>query len=215
MQLKSLEAMAFVDLRRPPADVPDADVVLHSEAHEDDQVLRTIMRGYQDGNAHDFQRLYEKTLPMIRGYVYSVVHDRSHACDLVQEVYLQLHRSRHTYNAAFPVRPWVIGIARHVWLMHQRHRARRSSREVVGIDMDVDVAVPPEMERLGEKETLARALSLVRRDQRECLVLHHVYGLTFREIAGISGISEGAARTRASRGMAELRIALAPQPATR
>lgn len=188
---------------------------MRAEAREDDPLLRVIMRGYQNGDAHDFQRLYEKTLPMIRGYIYSVIHDRSHAGDLIQEAYLQLHRARHTYNAALPVRPWVIGIARHVWLMHQRGRARRLSREVTGIDMDIDIAVPPEMERLGEKETLARALLLVPRDQRECLMLHHVYGLTFREIAGISGISEGAARTRASRGMAELRTVLASQPATR
>ena len=215
MQVESLEAMAFADVMQPPADAPRAAAAASTEAREDDDLLRAIMRGYQNGDAHDFQRLYEKTLPMIRGYIYSVAHDRSHAGDLIQEAYLQLHRSRHTYNAAFPVRPWVIGIARHVWLMHQRRRARRSSREVVGIDMDIDVAVPPEMERLGEKDSLARALLLVRRDQRECLVLHHVYGLTFREIAGISGISEGAARTRASRGMAELRTALAPQPAPR
>lgn len=214
MQLESVEAMVFADLRQPLPDAPP-DAALRAEVRDDDQVLRGIMRGYQNGDAHDFQRLYEKTLPMIRGYIFSVVHDRSHAGDLIQEAYLQLHRSRHTYNAAFPVRPWVIGITRHVWLMHQRHRARRLSREVIGLDIDIDVAVPPEMERLGEKEALARALRLVRRDQRECLVLHHVYGLSFREIAGISGISEGAARTRASRGMAELRTALAPQPAAR
>lgn len=203
-------ALAFLGTAQKSIETPER---VQERLREDDELLRGIMCEYQRGNVHEFQRLYDKTLPVIRGYLYSVAHDRAQAVDLVQEAYLQLHRSRHTYNRAFPVKPWVIGIARHVWLMHRRSAARRTAKEV-GLGVDVDIAVPAEMERLGDRSSLTKALSSVRRDHRECLILHHVYGLTFREIAGISGISEGAARTRASRGMAELRSALRPSTAT-
>jgi RNA polymerase sigma-70 factor (ECF subfamily) len=46
------------------------------------------------------------------------------------------------------------------------------------------------------------------RDQVEALLLHHQWGFSFEEIAGMLGISAGAARARASRGMADLRVAL-------
>jgi hypothetical protein len=39
-------------------------------------------------------------------------------------------------------------------------------------------------------------------------VLHHLYGMSFREIGQIAGVSEGGARIRASRGMSELRLLL-------
>jgi DNA-directed RNA polymerase specialized sigma24 family protein len=39
-------------------------------------------------------------------------------------------------------------------------------------------------------------------------LLHHQWGFSFEEIAGMLGISAPAARARASRGMADLRIAL-------
>ena len=45
-------------------------------------------------------------------------------------------------------------------------------------------------------------------DQAEALLLHHEWGFTFGEIAGMLGISAAAARARASRGMADLRVAL-------
>jgi hypothetical protein len=45
-------------------------------------------------------------------------------------------------------------------------------------------------------------------DQAEPLLLHHDWGFSFEEIAGMLGISPAAARARASRGMADLRVAL-------
>jgi DNA-directed RNA polymerase specialized sigma24 family protein len=45
-------------------------------------------------------------------------------------------------------------------------------------------------------------------DQAEALLLHHEWGFSFKEIAGMLGITAAAARARASRGMADLRIAL-------
>jgi RNA polymerase sigma-70 factor, ECF subfamily len=173
-----------------------------------DPALRDLMRRYQAGELPAFEELYRQTLSMMRGYLATVVRDRTHVLDLVQEAYLQLHRSRHTYNGALPVRPWMIGIARHVWLMHRRTRARRLSREVVGLDDVKEPPIPPEIERLGDRDALLKALSRVPDDQRESLVLHHVYGLSFAEIARIAGISAGAARTRASRGMSGMRTAL-------
>jgi hypothetical protein len=44
--------------------------------------------------------------------------------------------------------------------------------------------------------------------QVEALLLHHEWGFSFEEIAGMLGITAAAARARASRGMADLRVAL-------
>ena len=47
---------------------------------------------------------------------------------------------------------------------------------------------------------------------REPIVLHHLLGMSFRDIAGIVGSSEGGARIRAARGMAALRVLLDQSP---
>jgi RNA polymerase sigma-70 factor (ECF subfamily) len=182
--------------------VPDAPP---PQPSSDDERLRVLMRRYQSGEISAFEELYVLTLPMVRGHLAALTIDRSMTIDLTQEVYLQAHRSRHTYDGSRPVRPWLAGIARHVWLMARRSYARRQSPEVAGLDQAVDLTVDPEFERLGDRITLSKALAQVAADHREALVLHHLYGLSFRDISRVLGITEGAARIRASRATGALR----------
>jgi RNA polymerase sigma-70 factor (ECF subfamily) len=170
-----------------------------------DDELRQLMRRYQAGEVEAFEEIYARTLTMVRGYLAALSVDRSLTFDLVQDVYLQMHRSRQTYDPTRPVKPWVAGITRHVWLMARRSHARRRSPEVAGLEEAIDLSVAPDFEGFGARTALARALAAVPSDQREALVLHHLYGLSFGEIARVAGVSEGAARIRASRGMHVLR----------
>ena len=50
-----------------------------------------------------------------------------------------------------------------------------------------------------------RALEQVPADQREALLLHHVQGWSFAEIAARLGIRVNAAKTRAFRGMKKMK----------
>ncbi len=175
--------------------------------HPEDREVRTLMVRYQDGDMGAFEELYLYTSRMIRGYLASLCFERGQTADLVQEAYLQIHRSRHTYDPAYAVRPWILGIARHVLLTHRRRWARRS-RPLTPLAEQPELPVPPEIDGLADREALGHALGRLPPDWREALVLHHVYGLAFREIGSIVGASEGAARIRASRGMALLRAEL-------
>jgi RNA polymerase sigma-70 factor, ECF subfamily len=172
-----------------------------------DSALRRLMARYQGGDLEAFEELYRRTLPTVRGYLAALTRDASRTADLAQETYLQIHRSRHTYDPRLPVKPWILAIARHVRLTDERSRWRRRAREVDGLE-GVDMPVPPEVEGLADRDELARALAVLPGDRREALILHHVYGLSFREIGQVVGVSEGGARIRASRGMTELRLVL-------
>ena len=176
---------------------------------DEDQSLRALMIRYQLGEMEAFEELYLRTLRMIRGYVAALTPDRDRVSDLVQETYLQVHRARETYDPAFPVKPWLLGIVRHVRLTDRRRWWRRLSREVVGLEGVPEVPIPAEMESLADHDALARALASLPADWREAIVLHHVYGLSFREVGGVVGVSEVGARIRACRGMSRLRGALA------
>ena len=66
----------------------------------------------------------------------------------------------------------------------------------------------PEADRLDSQDEIRRGISSLSPDQAEALLLHHEWGFSFEEIAGMLGISATAARARASRGMADLRVAL-------
>ena len=91
----------------------------------DDQRLRELMREYQSGRFEAFDEIYASIAPALRRYLLSQARDGAKADDLVQETFLQMHRARHTYDPSFPLMPWAMAIARHVWLMDRRTLSRR------------------------------------------------------------------------------------------
>jgi RNA polymerase sigma-70 factor (ECF subfamily) len=91
---------------------------------EDDLIV--LMVRYQRGEMVAFEQLYQRLAPELRRFLAS----DGQADDLVQETFLQIHRSRHTYLPPRPVLPWVYGIARHVRQMNRRSRWRHTRGEV-------------------------------------------------------------------------------------
>jgi len=172
----------------------------------DDQRIRELMREYQSGRFEAFDEIYAAIAPPLRRYLLSQARDAAKADDLVQETLLQIHRARHTYDASYPLMPWAMAIARHVWLMDRRTLSRRpwAPDDV----MEMDLPVRAEAASLADREAVNRALDQVAPAKRDAVVQHHVMGFSFKEIAERAGIAETAAKLRSSRGMAQLRALL-------
>lgn len=164
------------------------------------------MAGYLEGRLEAFDGLYAALAPRIRSYLLGQCRDAAVADDLVQDTFMQLHRSRRTYEPGRPVTPWVFAIARHVFLMHRRGSGRRLrfhdtlASETRAGDLPRDA-----VQVLADCDEVRRALEAIPADQRTALVMHHVEGWSFAEIAAKLGIRVNAAKTRAFRGMRKLR----------
>lgn len=163
------------------------------------------MCAYQSGDFQAFDELYTRLAPKLRGYLNSMTWDASRSEDLLQESFLQIHRSRRTYIPPRPVRPWVFAIARYVFLMDQRSAVRRRRIEAPAYYELPDVPVPASMEGFADRDSVRRALKALNPTGREALLLHHVWGMSFGEIGRLLGIREGTAKLRAHRGMHNLR----------
>lgn len=178
---------------------------------DDDLRLRALMRDYQAGRFDAFDELYARLAPALRRYLLSQARDAAKADDLVQDTFLQLHRARHTYDSAYPLTPWAMAIARHVWLMDRRTLSRRpwAPDDVA----DLELPVRAEASAYAEQAEVRRALGQVAASRRTAVIQHHLHGLSFKEIAAKAGIAETAAKLRSSRGMAQLRALLKPTKA--
>ena len=159
---------------------------------------------YQAGEVDAFEQLYAALGPSLRRYLLALSRDAHRADDLLQDTFLQIHRSRRTYNPSRPVRPWAFAVARHVWLMDRRTR-RRKAPPHVDLEAAPELPVPAAAEGLAQEHELRRALAQLPPDRVEALLLHHVWGFKFDEIGKMLGIRAGAARVRASRAMSALR----------
>jgi RNA polymerase sigma-70 factor, ECF subfamily len=155
---------------------------------EGDQELRALMIRYQSGSLDAFQEIYAQLARGVRRYLLHLTGGSEIADDLLQETFLQMHRSRAAYNPTYAVRPWVFGLARNVFLMNRRAARRWAMVHESREDLP-EFLVLPEADRLGSQDEIRRGLAYLSPDQVEALLLHHEWGFSFEEIAGMMGIT--------------------------
>ena len=145
------------------------------------------------------------------------------ADDVAQETFVRAYRSLRRFDAerlaTLEPRPWLLTITLNLW----RNRLRSASRRPA-------VAGPPEGDppdpRPGPEDAAARSEStralvalLARLPERHRVpvVLHHVVGLSYPEVATVLACPVGTAKANAARGLEQLRRLAAedgPGPAT-
>ena len=170
--------------------------------------LSQLMAAYQAGDSMAFESLYAQLSGPIHGYLRSLTRDGARADDLLQETFFHVHRARHTYDPARSAKAWIYAIAHNVFRMWRRGAGRLERHEAPAGDDVPDVPIPAEAEAFGARNLVRGALARLPVTQREALLLHHVYGLSFREIGEVQGTTALAAKLRAHRGMVGLRTLL-------
>ncbi len=182
---------------------------------EETQLIE-LMVAYQAGDSAAFEQLYALLVDDVRRYFMKMHRTQGVASDLVQDMFLELHRSRRTYTPPLPVRPWVFGIARHVSARSRRTaRTRPDLRGAQGVDHDVDSAAmvaPARDVPSPDSLDVGNALASLPHDAREPWLLHHAFGFSFRSIAARLGLTVMAAKLRSSRATRALRAAVSTQP---
>ena len=173
-----------------------------------EEALRTLLIRYQEGDQAAFESFHALVRPMLERFLQGLTRDATRAEDLVQDTFLQIHRARHTYDPAYPPRPWLYAIARHIFLTDLRRRTRRHHEMHAPLPDGLPGGDAPHDEALAAREALDSALAEMSSDTREAVFLHRVRGLSFGEMASRLGVSNVVLRARASRGMARLRRAL-------
>lgn len=173
-----------------------------SAASEPD--LGQLMVQYQQADRAAASALVELLSPRFYHFFASQMGSRSDANDMLQEVWLRIHRVRHTYRAGEPVLPWMYAIAHRVRVDHYR-KSRRLSREV-GVDVLPEVGTAgPERNRTPAFDELIRDLP---EGQREVLTMLKVDGLSIEEIARATASTAGAVKQKAHRAYERLRSLL-------
>ena len=140
-----------------------------------------------------------------------LMRDEHDAQDVVQEAYLRAWR----YFAGFrggDERAWLLTIVRNC--CYTWRRSRRGAETVPFDDehhSDADgnrYASDSRAINDSERGALASALDALPREFREVLVLREIDGLSYREIAGITGAPVGTVMSRLARGRERLKRAL-------
>lgn len=182
-----------------------------STLEAEERRLAELMSAYQQGDLAAFEQLYALLVDGVRRYIAKVHRDQGVVHDLVQDTFLELHRSRRTYTPPLPVRPWVFGIARNV-VARSRRAAQLRPQALPPSALDAALAIAASAGGVPSADALdvEKALRRLPVGTRDPWLLHHVLGHSFDAIAARLGITVVAAKLRSSRATRALRLALYP-----
>lgn len=174
---------------------------------EREERWRTWMVASQGGDAASYEKLLHELLPPVRQFVRRRLFDPTSVEDIVQNVFLSLHRSRHTYRSEKAFSPWLFAVARNAVTDHIRARGRRAARETgldePGVPEPSVAPVTPDENDLSPQ--VAQALAELPAKQREAVEAIHLEGLSVEEAAARAGVTRSALKVRAHRGYRTLR----------
>lgn len=119
---------------------------------------------------------------------------RHDAEDVAQDVFLRVFRSLRTWDAARPLRPWVLTIAVNRCRTHlSRRKTRPDTADYLADLPDTEAPVADQGSELAT--AIAEAVGALRDDYREVFVLFHETGQSYEEIAAVVGRPVGTVKT--------------------
>ena len=113
-----------------------------------------LLQGLKEGKRECYEALYNRYAQPIYRFIYSMVHQKEAAEDLVQEVFFKLYRSAHSYEGMSKFSTWLYQIAKNLTLNHLRDEKRTREQSVSLSDFVSSSKGAIEIERMLKDEQL-------------------------------------------------------------
>ncbi len=178
-----------------------------------------LVHAAQAGDTAAFGKLYDQYVDTVFRYVLFRLGDRELAEDVTSETFLRaLRRISSISYQGRDVGAWFITIARNLILDHvksSRYRREITTAEVAeagtlpfpGHDRAAESGPEHQVLAMATKDELFRCIEALGDDQRDCIVLRFLQGLSVSETADIMNRNDGAVKAlqhRAVRRLAQL-----------
>jgi RNA polymerase sigma-70 factor (ECF subfamily) len=200
------------DSKSSPTGAARVQGVGPSSLPSDEALMAFICSGDTEALASLFRR-YAHT---VRGVAYRVLRDASEADDLLQDIFILIHRLCGTFDSSkSPARFWILQMTYRRAISRRRYLTSRHFYTRLDLDQATNQLgdMPAKSGRhedpmngaLERKEALQSWFSELSESQRQTLQLFFFEGYTFDEIAAKLGQTIGNARNHYYRGLDKLR----------
>jgi RNA polymerase sigma-70 factor (ECF subfamily) len=185
-----------------------------------DQEVVALARAGAESAYRELVRRYERP---VFSLIYRMVRDRALAEDLAQDAFVKVLNALDSYRAEYKLSSWIFKIANNVAI----DQLRRRELDTLSLDGSPDALTQDAIEAtalqatdrkespLAELEAkelgaaIEQAIAKLRPEYRACIMLRHVEGRSYEEIAEALDLPLGTVKTYIHRARHELREYLA------
>ena len=176
----------------------------------------------KQGREAAFRELVRRYERPVFSLIFRMVRDREIAEDLAQDTFIKVLNNIDRYRPEFKLSSWLFKIANNVAIDHLRkrqletvsmegspHASTATEIEATSFEIASQLESPlDEMEARELGSSIERAIAALRPEYRSCIMLRHVEGRSYEEIAAILDLPLGTVKTYIHRARHELRDAL-------
>ena len=185
-----------------------------------DQEVVLLARSGREAAYRELIRRYERP---VFALLFRMVRDRELAEDLSQETFIKALNAIESYRPEFKFSSWIFKIGNNAAIDHLRRR----ELDTLSLDGSPHAETPEAMQatalQIGARQEspldtveakelgseIEAAIGRLRPEYRSCILLRHVEGRAYEEIAEILDLPLGTVKTYIHRARNELRVALA------
>ena len=173
----------------------------------------------KQGHEAAFRELVRRYERPLFSLLYRMVRDRALAEDLAQETFIKVLNGIKSYKPEFKFSSWIFKIANNAAIDH----LRRKNLDTLSLDGSPTAETPEQMRatslQLGDRAAsplqqvenrelgtaIEHAIARLRPEYRSCIMLRHVEGYSYEEIAETLDLPLGTVKTYIHRARNELR----------
>lgn len=166
----------------------------------------------------EIEQLIKQHLKSVYNFVYRIAGNRSEAEDITQEVFIKVWRNLGKFKPEQNLKPWIFAIARNTTLDSLRKRKNISFSRLDSDDQSFEETLS-DMEDLPDEifmrkelaKELEEALSKIRPDFKEIILLRYMEDLNFEEISEIVGKPLNTVKSHHRRALSAIRKIITTQ----
>jgi RNA polymerase sigma-70 factor (ECF subfamily) len=184
----------------------------------DQEVVRHAVIG-REAAYRELIRRYQRP---VFSLVFRMVRDRELAEDLAQETFVKVLNAIDSYRPEYKFSSWIFKIANNAAIDHLRRRSldtlsldgsphAETAEAIEATTLQISDGAESPLDEVANRELgsrIERAINRLRPEYRNCILLRHVDGRPYEEIAEILDLPLGTVKTYIHRARNELRILL-------
>jgi len=163
----------------------------------------------QEGDLESFENLYKETSGFVYNVAFRIVNNKQDAEEIAQDVFLNIYHNLKNFRFQSSFKTWAYRITVNCAINHVKKMAREKNRiKEYGNNLmqTGETSQAPEVEKIndGQQEMISSLLGMLDADQRTCIVLRNIEGLSYQEISDTLKVNINTVRTRLRRAREKL-----------
>jgi len=166
-------------------------------------ISREILTKAAEGDIKAFEQIYRATSGFVYGIAFRITDYKSDAEEVTQDVFMQIFKNLKNFQFKSVFKTWVYRITVNTAINKYKHTSKEMNRRV---DYENTPNIQGNIDKTDElinkesaKRAIASLLKVLNPQQRACILLREIEGLSYQEISAALKININTVRSRLKR----------------